>query len=51
MEKAGGGMFTSMKTGEGAVCRFIGPGTVYIQTRNLEDFARNIAEAAGLASS
>ena len=28
IEKAGGGMFSSMKTGEGAVCRFIGPGCV-----------------------
>lgn len=26
IEKAGGGLFQSMKTGEGAVCRFQGPG-------------------------
>ncbi len=31
---AGGGMFGASHTGEGAVCRFKGPGTVYIQTRN-----------------
>jgi len=51
IEKAGGGMFTSLKTGEGAVCRFTGPGTVYIQTRNLEDFAQVIVETAGVSSS
>ena len=50
IEKAGGGMFTSMKTGEGAVCRFVGPGTVYIQTRNLEDFAQVIVQTAGVSS-
>lgn len=48
IEKAGGGLFTSIKTGEGAVCRFQGPGTVYIQTRNLDDFAQRVCEAAGV---
>lgn len=39
MEKAGsGGIFNSMKTGEGVVCRLTGPGTVYYSTRNLGDF-------------
>jgi len=39
IEKAGGGGgFNSMKTGEGLVCRFTGPGSVYCQTRNLEEF-------------
>jgi uncharacterized protein (TIGR00266 family) len=38
-ERAGGGSWQSIKTGEGLVCRFTGPGTVYIQTRNLQDFA------------
>lgn len=51
IEKAGGGLFTSMKTGEGAVCRFTGPGTVYIQTRNLEEFSAAICEAAGVSTS
>lgn len=39
IERAGGGTMGSMKTGEGLVCRFTGPGTVYIQTRNLDEFA------------
>jgi uncharacterized protein (AIM24 family) len=29
---------TSLKTGEGLVCRFIGPGSVYVQTRNMDEF-------------
>lgn len=29
-----GGMMTSMISAEGKVCRFTGPGTVYMQTRN-----------------
>jgi uncharacterized protein (AIM24 family) len=47
IEKAGGGAMTSMKTGEGMVCRFTGPGTVYIQTRNLGEFASWVREVAG----
>lgn len=43
-------MFTSLKTGEGLVCRFTGPGTVYIQTRNVEDFAQIIVQTAGVSS-
>lgn len=43
-------MFTSMKTGEGAVCRFSGPGTVYIQTRNFEDFSAAVCAEAGVSS-
>lgn len=39
-----------MKTGEGAVCRFKGPGTVFIQTRNLEEFAGTISEMIGTNS-
>jgi uncharacterized protein (TIGR00266 family) len=39
IEKAGGGSMNSMKTGEGLVCRFTGPGTVYLQTRNLDEFS------------
>lgn len=44
IEKAGGASSTSVKTGEGLVCRFTGPGSVYIQTRNLEEFQSFIAE-------
>lgn len=51
IEKAGGGMFESMKTGEGAVCRFQGPGTVLVQTRNYEDFCIAVCEQAGVAKS
>jgi uncharacterized protein (AIM24 family) len=47
IEKAGGGAMTSMKTGEGMVCRFVGPGTVYIQTRNLGEFGSMVRQVAG----
>ena len=39
IEKASkGGLWSSIKSGEGLVCRFKGPGTVLIQTRNPEGF-------------
>ncbi|OAP57018.1 hypothetical protein AYL99_09130 [Fonsecaea erecta] len=38
IEKAGKSGMNSMKTGEGLVCRFTGPGRIYVQTRNLDDF-------------
>ena len=38
---------TSMKTGEGLVCRFTGPGSVYVQTRNMDDFEAYIRRCAG----
>ncbi|PVG03120.1 DUF124-domain-containing protein, partial [Serendipita vermifera] len=31
---SGGGLLSGMHTGEGMVCRFTGPGTIYLQTRN-----------------
>lgn len=34
LEKASAGWMSSFTSGEGLVCRFRGPGTVYIQTRN-----------------
>lgn len=37
---------SSMKTGEGLVCRFTGPGTVYVQTRNSSEFERYIRSVA-----
>merc|ERR1712000_784853 len=43
IEKAGGGFMGSMKTGEGLVCRFTGPGSVYMQTRNMDEFKSFIA--------
>ena len=38
---------TSLKTGEGLVCRFTGPGSVYIQTRNTDEFEAFIRSVAG----
>ena len=31
---ASGGLMSGMASGEGLVCKFTGPGTVFIQTRN-----------------
>ena len=38
LEKASSGWFSSLKSGESLVCRFRGPGRVYIQTRNPGSF-------------
>ena len=38
IEKASSGWFSSLSSGEGLVCRFRGPGTVLIQTRNPDAF-------------
>lgn len=43
IKTTGGGMFSASHTGEGAVCRFKGPGTIYIQTRNPESLTSWIA--------
>ncbi|KAI0744268.1 DUF124-domain-containing protein [Daedaleopsis nitida] len=40
----GGGVFSSMHTDEGLICRFTGPGIVYIQTRNPEALGEWIAD-------
>lgn len=50
VERAGTGPLSSLKTGEGLVCRFTGPGTVYVQTRNLTEFKSFIEEVAGDSS-
>ncbi|KAH7198371.1 tryptophan RNA-binding attenuator protein-like domain-containing protein [Fusarium flagelliforme] len=47
IEKAGGGAMSSMKTGEGLVCRFTGPGSVYVQTRNMDEFQTFIKATVG----
>ena len=39
IEKAASGWFSSIASGESLVCRFRGPGTVLIQTRNPDSFA------------
>ncbi|KAK2759771.1 hypothetical protein FQN54_002505 [Arachnomyces sp. PD_36] len=36
---ASGGIISNMSSGEGLVCKFTGPGTVYLQTRNAVAFA------------
>ncbi|KAF5660108.1 DUF124 domain-containing protein [Fusarium heterosporum] len=46
VEKAGGTAKTGLTTGEGLVCRFTGPGSIYIQTRNMADFQLFIKETA-----
>jgi uncharacterized protein (TIGR00266 family) len=38
MEKAAKGWINSLTSGEGLVCRFTGPGTIFIQTRNPNSF-------------
>jgi uncharacterized protein (TIGR00266 family) len=40
IEKAASGWISTITSGEGFVCRFSGPGTVYVQTRNLGPLAR-----------
>ncbi|MBQ7154473.1 MAG: TIGR00266 family protein [Synergistaceae bacterium] len=39
IEKASSGWFSSVTSGESLVCRFRGPGTVLIQTRNPDSFS------------
>ncbi|KIX10449.1 uncharacterized protein Z518_01532 [Rhinocladiella mackenziei CBS 650.93] len=46
IEKAGKSGMHSITTGEGAVCRFTGPGRIYIQTRNLDEFGEWCAAQA-----
>ena len=39
MERAAsGGIISGMSSGEGLICKFTGPGTVYMQTRNATAF-------------
>jgi uncharacterized protein (TIGR00266 family) len=45
MRKAAAGMMQSMKSGEGWVFDFFGPGRVLLQSRNPEAFTRWVAEA------
>ncbi|KAH1488518.1 hypothetical protein LV164_002767 [Aspergillus fumigatus] len=39
---ASGGIISNISSGEGLACRFTGPGTVYLQTRNVTAFAAHI---------
>ena len=43
------GLLGSKSSGEGWVCKFEGPGIVYIQTRNPKEFARWMGAHAALA--
>ncbi|EXJ62751.1 hypothetical protein A1O7_03189 [Cladophialophora yegresii CBS 114405] len=43
IEAAGSSRMSGMKTGEGLVCRFTGPGRIYIQTRNQDEFSEWVA--------
>ncbi|KAM4055833.1 mitochondrial biogenesis [Hirsutella rhossiliensis] len=47
LERVGSGFMSNFASGEGLVCRFTGPGTVLIQTRNPEAFISYIGQ--GLA--
>jgi len=38
---------SGMKTGEGLVCRFTGPGSIFVQTRNMDEFKSFIRANAG----
>lgn len=38
----GDGMVSAVTTGEGLACEFTGPGTLYLQTRNLRTFAEQL---------
>ncbi|MFQ3548019.1 MAG: AIM24 family protein, partial [Termitinemataceae bacterium] len=40
INKASRGLFTTLASGEGLVCRFRGPGKVWIQTRNISALAQ-----------
>jgi hypothetical protein len=39
---ASGGIISGLSSGEGLVCKFTGPGTVFMQTRNPVSFPPNI---------
>jgi uncharacterized protein (TIGR00266 family) len=42
IDKAAKGFMASATSGEGLVCRYTGPGEVYIQTRNIQAFAQSL---------
>jgi uncharacterized protein (AIM24 family) len=51
IQKAGKDWCSSILSGEGLVCTFTGPGTVFLQTRSIEPFARAVAEHMPLQQS
>lgn len=50
IEKAASGWISSFTSGEGFVCRFRGPGVVYIQTRNPQSFGAWIRQFIPVSS-
>lgn len=42
IQRAGKGLFSMVTTGEGLIAVFDGPGTIYMQTRNLRTFAETL---------
>lgn len=51
MQRAARGLVSSLTSGEGLVCQYTGPGEVYLQTRNLSNFAGTLASMIKTASS
>ncbi|KAF3492167.1 uncharacterized protein GIQ15_01684 [Arthroderma uncinatum] len=47
---ASGGMLSNLSAGEGLVCKFTGPGTIYLQTRNPAAFATWMLAHGGAAA-
>lgn len=43
LDKAAKGLLSSVTSGEGLVCRYTGPGDIYLQTRNLGAFVNAIS--------
>ena len=42
LDKASRGLMSSVTSGEGLVCRYTGPGEIYLQPRNLSAFVNSI---------
>jgi uncharacterized protein (TIGR00266 family) len=42
IKKAARGLFSTLASGEGLVCMFSGPGTIWMQTRNVRGFAQSL---------
>ncbi len=42
LSRAAKGLLNTMTSGEGIVCRYTGPGEIYLQTRNLRAFVQSI---------
>ncbi|WEW59932.1 hypothetical protein PRK78_005414 [Emydomyces testavorans] len=47
---ASGGIMSNLSSGEGLVCKFTGPGTIYLQTRNAQAFGQWLGSNGGLGA-